>query len=64
MQDFFGNELLIGDKVAFMAPGYRNMIMGKIIKFTPQKMLIEFTNHYNYETTFLAVSNQVIKKVS
>lgn len=42
MKDVFGNELSIGDTVAFMVPGYVYALRtGTIVKFTPQKILIE-----------------------
>lgn len=41
MKDVFGNELRVGDEVAFTEPGYTyELKVGTIIKFTPKKMLI------------------------
>lgn len=48
MNDVFGNELAIGDIVAFYAPGYRSMVTGKIIVFTPQQVRVEYNNTWNY----------------
>ena len=73
MKDFFGSELKVGDQVAFMCPHYRYMIMGKILSFAPQSMLIEWTKDYGNtrldggpnlvpNRTFRATSEQVIKK--
>ena len=68
MTDYFGNELAIGDRVAFYAPGYRQFTTGTIIKFTPQQVRIEYVNTWNYgkdgkDMTYLAYPNMLIKKV-
>ena len=63
MNDFFGQPLAVGDEVAFMCPQYRYMIRGKIVKFTPQMIFINYkTRLCTYEQTFRATPNQVIKK--
>jgi hypothetical protein len=67
MNDFFGQPLNIGDEVAFMTPRYRCMVIGKIVSFSPQTMLIEWNNTVNYGPqgriqTFRATPDQVIKK--
>ncbi len=49
MKDIFGNELEIGDTVAFMEPGYTYTLQtGTIIKITPQKILIEWWKNKRY----------------
>ena len=63
MKDFFEQELAIGDAVAFMEPNYRNMIIGKVLSFTHQSMVIEWKKNYiDKLQTFRATSAQVIKK--
>jgi hypothetical protein len=62
MNDFFGQPLAIGDEVAFMCPHYRHMIVGKIVKFTPEMIVINYTNHNDSVKDFRATPNQVIKK--
>lgn len=72
MKDFFGQELAVGDEVAFMQPHYRNMVIGRIVSFAPQSMLIEWEKDYGgvrkdggpntVPKTFRATSLQVIKK--
>jgi hypothetical protein len=63
MNDFFGQPLSIGDTVAFMRPSYRDMVTGKITKFTPQTIVIEWKHPFYTELqTFRATSSQVIKK--
>lgn len=70
MNDFFGQPLKVGDEVAFMEPGYRNMIVGEIVSFAPKSMLIKWTKVWRWALdgtkpkimTFRATSEQVIKK--
>lgn len=63
MKDFFGNELRVGDEVAFCEPGYRNLIIGKIQHFTPQKVRVEYLDMSKSKTTYLGEPNFFIKKV-
>lgn len=68
MKDYFGQELEIGDRVAFYAPGYRSFTTGTVIKFTPQQIRVEYVNTWNYgkdgkEMTYLGYPTQFIKKV-
>ena len=67
MKDVFGNELAIGDTVAFYAPGYRDMVTGTIIAFTPKQVRVEFNNTWNYGPkghiqTYLNYSGNFAKK--
>ena len=62
MNDFFDQTLAVGNEVAFMCPHYRHMIMGKIVKFTPETIVINYTNHIGLNRDFRATQNQVIKK--
>jgi aspartate 1-decarboxylase len=34
--------LRVGDTVAFVVPNYRTMALGKIVKFTPKMVTIEY----------------------
>ena len=43
-RDFLGRELNLGDYVIFMKQHYREFGMGKIIKFTPQKVRVKYGN--------------------
>lgn len=43
-RDFLGRELAVGDYVMFMKQHYREFGMGKIIKFTPQKVRVKYGN--------------------
>lgn len=63
MKDFFGNELKAGDEVAFCEPGYRNLVIGKILNFTPEKVRVKYVTVSKYETTYLGQPNFFIKKI-
>ena len=41
-RDFLGRELNLGDYVIFMKQHYREFGMGKIVKFTPQKVRVKW----------------------
>lgn len=57
--DFLGRELAIDDYVVFMKQHYREFGMGKIIKFTPQKVRVKYGNHTLLE--ILQTANQLVK---
>jgi len=61
MKDYFGNELGVGDKVAFTEPQYRNLIDGEVVKFTPQKVRVRYMTSAGYITTYLSLPNFLIK---
>ena len=69
MKDYFGQDLEIGDEVAFYAPSYRQFTTGTIIQFTPQQVRVEYTNDWNYGDgglhgcTYLGYPDMFIKKV-
>lgn len=46
MKDFFGQELSIGDTVAFLPERYRELVSGTIVAFTNSKVRVEFINRY------------------
>lgn len=48
MQDFFGNELSVGDLVAFIPNGYRDLARARILAFTPKQVRISYVNTWNY----------------
>jgi hypothetical protein len=53
---------VIGDEVAFMRPRYRDLVMAKVIGFTPKTIMVEFTNHYGLVIQFRSDAGQMIKK--
>jgi hypothetical protein len=64
VRDYFGNELAVGDTVAFCEPGYRNLITGQILNFTPQKVRVKYLSMGIglTPTTYLGEPNFFIKK--
>ncbi len=67
MKDIFKNELEIGDTVAFMEPGYTYTLQtGTIIKFTPQKLVIEWCKdkEYNPKERSYKFPEQIAKKAN
>jgi hypothetical protein len=64
MKDFFKQELAIGDIVAFEEPGYRNLVLGEIIAFTPKNVRVAYgaPRSQGIRATFLTLPNSVVKK--
>lgn len=48
MKDFLKNDLSLNDKVIFVAPSYRSLVIGTIIGLTKEKVRIEYVNTWNY----------------
>jgi hypothetical protein len=46
--DFLGNKINVGDEVIFTAPGYRALVIGKVITKAPKSCQIEYINDWNY----------------
>ena len=67
MKDFLGQKLEIGDDVVFMQINYRTLKKGKILKFTPKKVEIEYCSHPNCDENdreqFLQLPSQIVKIV-
>ena len=61
MNDFVGQEVLVGDYVAFMMPGYRELKLGKVIKITPQKIRVDYTKWAGKIETTIVDSSQTVK---
>ena len=67
MRDQLEQELEIGNTVIFIAPGYRRLVTGQIVKFTTQTVLIKYINDWNYskerqvELTIRQTPDQIIK---
>lgn len=64
-KDFFGNEIKIGDTVAFMQKGYRSLLTGVVANITAQTVLISH-KHPQYPEGYVETTkqfhSQVIKK--
>lgn len=62
MKDFLGNELNIGDIIICNDKKYSNLIVAKIVKFTPKGLKAIYQNNlYNHLITSIFSSSQVIK---
>lgn len=63
VKDFFGQSLEVGDRIAFIENGYRNLKKGVIAAFTPQKVRIEYPNRFRHSASdeTLRFPSEVIK---
>ena len=59
MRDFLGRELAVDDYVIFQQQHYRGYKLGKIIKFTPQKVRVKWGD-YDW-AQILQLPNQLVK---
>ena len=48
MKDFFGQEIKMGDSVALTPHGYKDLVMGTVIDFTPQKVRVSYMRTHNF----------------
>jgi len=63
MKDYFGNELKIGDVVAFEKPRYRMLVTGTIISFSARQVRVEYETDTNGRTeTYLSYPGVFIKE--
>ena len=42
MKDIFGQELEVGNVVAFNPPNYKGLVTGQILKFSPKMVSVEY----------------------
>lgn len=61
-KDFFGNELNVGDTVAFMQTGYRQMMIGVVEKITNSTLIIQHEKTNIGKTSTKQTSDQVFLK--
>jgi hypothetical protein len=59
MRDFLGRELQLDDYVIFQQQHYRGYRLGKIIKFTPQKVRVKYGD--SDWTQILQAPEQLVK---
>lgn len=62
--DFFGQEIQVGDDVAATEPHYHNIVLCKVIKFTPKGIKVEFIDPIitSRSRSWFVHNTQVIKK--
>lgn len=69
LKDYFGNELNIGDEVAFMRVNYRSLMKGTIISMAEKTVLLSHEEirirktRRTKKTKTRQYADQVIKKV-
>ena len=61
MKDFIGLELAEGDFVAAMRPGYRQIVLGRVIKLTAKKVQVEFQQKSIYKKKHLYNAKDLVK---
>ena len=65
-KDFFGNEVNIGDEVAFMETKYRSLMIGTVVRITDKMVIInhdELSNK-NCKSETKQYHSQTIKKLN
>lgn len=64
MNDFLGNELNVGDTVAFMQIGYRQLKRGEIVKLNEKKATIKpergNDNTYQFYSQIIKIPKDLI----
>lgn len=65
MQDVFGQDLCVGDKVALTPHGYKSLVVGTIVGFTAQQVRVSYERRHWYgdteETTILRPPGDLVK---
>jgi hypothetical protein len=62
MKDFIGRELKEGDFVAATRPNYKDLVLGRIVAFTPKRVRVEYKLHYGDRMdTHLYHSSDLVK---
>lgn len=59
--DFLGNELKVGNKIACLAPYYRDLIVAEVLKITPMQIKIQILSNKGYTNRTIRYAEQVIK---
>jgi hypothetical protein len=59
-KDRIGQELKINDVVVFNPPRYKGILLGKVIKFTPKGVRVQYKHQDSIEDTAL-LENDVVK---
>ena len=60
--DFFGNIITVGDEVAFMQIGYRQLLKGIVVKLTDKMVFVSHERTNVGKTETKQEHNQVIVK--
>lgn len=62
-KDILGRELAIGDVVAFNPPTFKGIILGKVIKFTPKMIRVQYRGAWDNDLSDTAVGSKDVIKV-
>lgn len=57
-KDKLGNLLCVGDKVVFVAPGCRKLVIGTVTSFSKKMITIEYVNDWNYSNGCICTLRQ------
>jgi hypothetical protein len=65
VQDVFGQDLNVGDKVALTPHGYKSLVVGTIVGFTAQQVRVSYERRHwrgdTEETTILRPPGDLVK---
>jgi hypothetical protein len=67
MKDFIGQDLMVGDTVAFSNLSYRNLEKGVIDSFTPKKIRIKYTDNrwgIKHENSFYLADPCIVVRIA
>lgn len=63
-RDFFGFELEVGDQVALINPGYKELIAGKVTKLNAKMVTVEYERRgYRGKSTVSRYASDLVKRV-
>lgn len=48
MQDFLKREIAIDDSVIMIIPGYRNLVLGRVIRISPKTVRVQYSVPFGY----------------
>lgn len=60
-KDIIGQDIVVGNYVAFNPPNHKGLTTGKVTKLTPKGVTVEYITRYNHESKCNRFYNDVIK---
>lgn len=60
-KDIIGQDIVVGNYVAFNPPKFSGLTTGKVIKLTPKGVSVEYVNNYNQAAKCNRAYGDVIK---
>lgn len=61
VKDIVGNELNVGDTVAFNPPTYKGIILGTVVSFTPKMVQVKYRQASYGDCTVPQYSHNLMK---